>query len=90
MYTLTRAERETVIVWDAESRTATINSADPVTLRKLDALAVQYPDVYRQVSEDTLYSAKRYEVPAKYIRFGKPPSEAQREKGKRLASILRP
>ncbi|MDL2318240.1 hypothetical protein LJC74_04010 [Eubacteriales bacterium OttesenSCG-928-A19] len=79
MYTLTRAEQETVIVWDAEARTATIDTADPVTLRKLEKLAAQHPEVYRLVSEDTLYTAKRYEVPAQYIRFGKPPSEAQRE-----------
>ena len=79
MYTLTRAEQETVIVWDAESRTATIDTADPVTIRRLDKLAGQYPDEYRLVSEDVLYSAKRFEVPATYIRFGKPASEAQRE-----------
>lgn len=89
MYTLTRAEQETVILWDAESRTATVDTADPVTLRKLEKLAAQYPEVYRLVSEDSLYTARRYEVPAKYIRFGKPPSEARKEAGKRLASILR-
>lgn len=79
MYTLTRAEQETVIVWDAEARTATIDTADPVTLRKLERLAAQFPEAYRLVSEDTLYNAKRYEVPAQYIRFGKPASDAQRE-----------
>lgn len=89
MYTLTRAERETVIVCDAESRTATIDSADPVTLRKLDALAAQHPDVYRLVSEDELYGAKRYEVPSRFVRFGKPASDAQRKAGERAASNLR-
>lgn len=90
MYTLTRAEQETVIVWDAESRTATIDTADPVTLRKLDKLSEQHPEIYRLVSVDSLYNSRRYEVPAKYVRFGKPPTDAQKEKGKRLASILRP
>lgn len=89
MYTLTRAEQEIVIVWDAESRTATIDTADPVTIRKLDRLAEQYPEEYRLVSEDVLYNAKRYEVPAKYIRFGKPASDAQREAAKRKVAHLR-
>lgn len=89
MYTLTRAEQETVILWDAESRTATIDTANPVTLRKLEKLAAQPPEIYRLVSEDTLFSAKRYEVPAKYIRFGKPPSEAQREAARVKAAHLR-
>lgn len=89
MYTLTNAEREVTIRWDAEQRTATIDAAIPATVRKLDALAEQYPETYRLVSEDAAYGAKRYAVDARYIRFGKPPTEAQREKGKRLASNLR-
>lgn len=32
---LTRAEQETVILWDAQSRTAIVVTADTVTLRKL-------------------------------------------------------
>lgn len=86
MYKLSRYEQETIIRWDAESRTATIDSADPVTLRKLDALATQYPDVYRVISEDTLYNAKRYEMPAMYVRFGKPASDALREAARVKAS----
>lgn len=89
MYTLTRAERETIILWDAESRHATIDTADPVTIRKLDRLVAAHPEIYRLVSEDMLYNAKRYEVPAQYIRFGKLASEAQREAAKRLVSNLR-
>lgn len=89
MYTLTRAEQETIILWDAEARAATIDTADPVTIRKLDKLVAAHPGIYRLVSEDTLYNAKRYEVPAQYIRFGKPASEARRESARRLASNLR-
>lgn len=89
MYSLTRAEQEVVIRWDAETRTASIDTADPVTIRKLDALAAQYPETYRLVSVDDLYGAKRYEVPAKYVRFGKPASDAQREAAKAKASYLR-
>lgn len=88
MYTPVRAERETVILQDAESRAASIDNANPVTIRKLDKLAAQYPDVYRCVRVDDKYPAKRYEVSAQYIRFGKPASDAQRAKGKQLSSRL--
>ena len=77
-YTLTKAEQETTVNWCAESRTASIDSADPVVIRKLDKLVEAYPDVYKCVKVDTFYQAKWYEVDSRYIRFGKPPSEAQR------------
>lgn len=87
MYVLTRAEQEVIILWDAETRMATIDSADPVTCRKLDKLAAEYPDTYRIVSVDALYGAKRYEVPSSYIRFGKPASDAQREANTRRSQF---
>lgn len=83
MYSLTRAEQETVIRWDAETRTASIDTADPVTIRKLDKLAAEHPDTYRCARVDDIYHSKRYEVPARYIRFGKPASDAQREANRR-------
>lgn len=89
MHKLTRAERETTIRWDALDRIASIDSADPVTIRKLDKLVAQYPDTYRCIRVDDVYHAKRYEVPAKYIRFGKPASDAQRAHGRLLSSNLR-
>lgn len=89
MYTLTRAEQETTVRWDALDRIATIDSADPVTIRKLDKLVAEFPDTYRCVRVDDIYPAKRYEVPARYIRFGKPASVAQREAGKLAAYNLR-
>ena len=82
-YTLSRAEQETILRWDAETRVASIDTADPVTIRKLDKLTADHPDVYKCVREDSRYEAKRYEVPSQYIRFGKPASEARREASRR-------
>ena len=91
MYQISRIEQETTIRWDAAENVAHIYTAHPVTLRKLEGLSAEYPDVYRLVWTDTRYPAKKYEVDAKYIRFGKPASEAQRNASKIKAtkSILR-
>lgn len=82
MYKLTRTEQETTIVWDAENRIAKIYTCDPVTMRKLDKLSAAYPDEYRCIWQDDKYPAKRYTVSSKYIRFGKPASEAQKAAAK--------
>ena len=84
-----RQEQETSIVWDDEQKTANVYTASPVTMRKLDKLAAQFPDVYRRTwTEETggKVTAARFEVNARYIRFGKPPTEAQIARGKMLAS----
>jgi hypothetical protein len=57
-------------------------------MRKLDNLAAQFPDVYlRTWTEETggKVTAAKYEVNARYIRFGKPATEAQIARGKMLA-----
>ena len=74
-YTLTKAEQETTVRWDADERKATIFSADPVSIRKLDRLCEQHPDVYRKTWTDGI--GARYECAARFIRFGKPPTEAR-------------
>lgn len=51
-------------------------------MRKLEKLAAQYPDVYRRTwTEETggNVTAARYEMDARYIRFGRPASAAQVE-----------
>lgn len=79
---LSRAEMETHIRWDATESHAHICTNDPATIRKLDKLVAEYPDVYVGFKGD--YN-KRYLVPLKFIRFAKPASEARREAGRRLA-----
>jgi len=78
-YTFSKAEQETHISWDAESKTASIYSAHPATIRKLDTLCRDYPEEYRCVWADSKYTAKKYETGAKYISFRKPASRKQKE-----------
>ena len=88
-YTLTRAERETVIRFDAEERIAHIYTADPVYMRRLDKLTEEDPNTYRCVEVDPLGYFKKYEAPADRIAFRKAPTEARREAGKQRMQELR-
>ena len=82
-YRRCRAERETTIRFDAEEKTAHIYTADPVYIRKLDKLTETNPESYRLTWTEPGGGAKKYEAPARLIRFGKPTTEAQREAGRK-------
>lgn len=88
----TRQEQETSIVWDDEGKVARIYAASPVTMRKLDKLCAEFPTEYRRVWTETdkhgNVTAARYETACKRIRFAKPASEAQKERGRAVAAIL--
>ena len=73
-----RYEQETSIVWDEDAKIARIYTASPVTMRKLDKLCDGFPDTYKQVWAQDDGLAKKYEVNKRYIRFGKPASEARK------------
>jgi hypothetical protein len=55
-------------------------------MHRLDKLVEKYPEVYKSVRVDTEYLAKRYTVPASFIRFGKPQSAAQLEASRKGAA----
>ena len=82
-----RYEQETSIVWDEEQKVARIYSASPVTMRKLDKLVATCPETYKCVWEQDDGLAKKYEVNKRYIRFGKPASEAMKERGRKIAAM---
>lgn len=88
MRSIPKAEQETVIRFDAEENIAHIDTATPAVIRKLDKLAEAFPDTYRCVRVDAGYYAKRFTVPASFIRFGKPPSKARKAAGRALASTI--
>lgn len=67
---LTRYEQEVVINFNADEDMATLYSANPAWIRKLDALVKAFPNVFR-VKRWTEVS-KTYELPKKYVRIGKP------------------
>lgn len=76
---LTRYEQEVVINFNADEDTATVYSANPAWIRKMDALVREFPNVFH-IKRQTEVS-KTYEMPKKYVRIGKPRelSTAQRE-----------
>ena len=83
-----RYEQETSIVWDEEEKIARIYTASPVTIRKLDKLVAEHPEAYKKLWEQVDGMAKKYEVAKRYIRFGKPASEAMKEHGRRVAAMI--
>ena len=84
----TRYEQETSIVWDEDEKIARIYTASTVTMRKLDKLAATCPETYRCVWEQNDGLAQKYEVDKRYIRFGKPASEARKEAARRNAEKM--
>ena len=81
--------KETIIRWDADQRIASIYTAIPATLRKLDMLCETCPEEYTRTWIDADGSAARYLVRASLIRFAKPASEATREAGRKKMERLR-
>lgn len=87
----TRAEQETHIVWDEEEKVAHIYTSSPVSMRRLDNFCTQYPDVYNNIwqefDKDGRRTAAKYVVDSRYIKYGRPASEAQKERGKMLGKL---
>lgn len=76
---LTKAEQETVINFDNGSQAASIYTASPQMMRRLDALAADYPEHYRITAKTEV--SKTYSCDKKLITLRKPrkENEAHRE-----------
>ena len=76
---LSRYEQEVVINFNADDEMATVYSANPAWIRKMDKLCKEFPDVF--CAKRWTETSKTYEVPKKYVRIGKPRelSSVQRE-----------
>lgn len=82
-------ETETIIRWDNDQKIASIYTAIPATMHKLDKLCETCPEEYTRTWIDADGRAARYLVRASLIRFGKPASEATREAGRKKMERLR-
>ena len=84
---LTRYEQEVVINLNADEEMATVYSANPAWIRKMDALVKEFPDVFR-IKRQTEVS-KTYELPEKYVRIRKPRglSSVQRKNLEKMRDI---
>lgn len=84
---LTRYEQEVVINLNADEDMATVYSANPAWIRKMDVLVKEFPDIFH-VKRQTEIS-KTYEMPKKFVRIGKPRelSQAQRENLEKMRNV---
>lgn len=82
-YRLSTQEQELTLTAVRADDVVTCYTSDRVYMRKLDKLHQEFPDVYRlvwtdsQIMGDGAPMGKRYQFPRRYLRFGKPASEAQ-------------
>lgn len=67
---LTKYEQETVINFNAGEQLATVYTRDRAVMRKLDALVIEFSDVYKLVSETDI--DKTYSMPKSFVSYRKP------------------
>ena len=86
---LTRYEQETIINFNAGDQTATLYTRDPAVIRKIDALVIEFPDIYKCIGETDI--DKTYEMPKSFVSYRKPRrlSEEQREAARLRAKQLK-
>ncbi|MBR5635796.1 MAG: hypothetical protein IKW81_02555 [Pseudobutyrivibrio sp.] len=70
MSSLKRIEQETIINFNAGEQEATVYTSDKATMRKLDALVIEYPNVYKCIKVTSI--DKTYSMPKQYVNYRKP------------------
>ena len=77
-----RLEQETIINFNAGEETATLYTRDKAIMRKVDALVIEFPEVYKCIKA-TEYD-KTYEMPKSFVSYRKPRklTEEQRKQAK--------
>ena len=76
---LTRYEQETIINFNAQDQMATLYTRDPAVMRKVDALVIEYSNIFKCIGETDI--DRTYEMPKSAVTYRKPRrlSEEQRE-----------
>lgn len=67
---ISKYEQETVINFNAGEQTAVVHTRDKAVMRKLDALVIEFPEVYKLVSETDI--DKTYSMPKSCVNYRKP------------------
>lgn len=90
---ITRLEQETIVNFNAAEDTASVYTADPVYMRKLDKLCEQFPDTYKfmeELSAKRCKESKTYSMPKRLVKFRPPITrEISEEQRAALAERLR-
>lgn len=76
---LTRYEQETIINFNAGEQTATLYTRDPAVIRQVDALVIEFPDIFKCIGATDI--DRTYEMPKSSVTYRKPRrlSEEQRD-----------
>ena len=67
---LTKYEQETVINFNVAERDAVVFTRDKATMKKLDTLVTEFPEVYKCIAETDI--DKTYSMPKQYVSYRKP------------------
>ena len=70
MTKLSRYEQETIINFNAGEEMTTVYTRDPAVMRRLDALVIEFPEVYKCIGETDI--DKTYEMPKSSVTYRKP------------------
>ena len=70
MSRLTKYEQETIINFNVAERDAVVFTRDKATMKKLDALVNEFPEVYKCIGETDI--DKTYSMPKQYVSYRKP------------------
>ena len=70
MSSLKRIEQETIINFNAGEQEATVYTSDKATMRKLDVLVTEFPDIYKCIKGTDI--DKTYSMPKQYVNYRKP------------------
>ena len=88
MTKLSRYEQETIINFNAGEEMATVYTRDPAVMRKLYALVIEFPEVYKCIGATDI--DKTYEMPKLSVTYRKPRklSEEQREQARQRMNAI--
>ena len=70
MGSLSKNEQETIINFNAGEQSATVYTRDKAVMRKLDALVIEFPEVYKLIEETDI--DKTYSMPKSCVNYRKP------------------
>ena len=93
-YTLGRDEQELTLTVIRSEKVCDVYASDRTFMSRLDALCVQFPDVYKKtwvdgsIMGDGKPMGAKYQFPRDYLRFGKPPTEAQKAASREKAAKM--
>ena len=79
---LSRYEQETIINYNVAEQKASVYTADPNMIKRMDRLVTQFPDTFKAEQETEI--SKTYLVPKDYIKIRRPRniSDAQKEQAR--------